>query len=77
MLGTKINKPILSQEECDNYTRIAEWCNSNNCSIEDKDKYYEVVENEVIPPAPIDDIPSLEQRINDIELALMELAGDL
>lgn len=77
MLGTKINKPILSQEECDNYTRIAEWCNSNNCSIEDKGKYYEVVENEVIPPAPIDDNPSLEQRINDIELALMELAGDL
>lgn len=77
MLGQKINKSIITQEQCNHYASVAEWCNNNNAHLEDKGEFYEVVENEVITPAPINDTPTLEQRINDIELALMELAGDL
>ena len=68
MLGTKINKPILTQEECDNYTRIAEWCNSNNCSIEDKGEYFEVVA--IIPYEP-----TKEDKIKQVKIA--ELKAEL
>ena len=54
MLGQKINKPILTQEQCNLYAQVAEWCNNNNAHIEDKGEYYVVVENEVVPPAPIE-----------------------
>ena len=48
MLGTKINKPLETQEQLDEYTKTAEWCNDNNATIEDKGEYYEVVE--IAPP---------------------------
>ena len=63
MLGTKINKPILTQEECDNYTRIAEWCNSNNCSIEDKGEYFEVVAIIPYEPTKEDKIEALKAEL--------------
>ena len=43
MIGTRINKPVETQEQLDAYTQAAEWCNSNNAMIEDKGNYYEVV----------------------------------
>lgn len=43
MLGNKIYKPVETQEQLDEYSTLAEWCNSNNATIEDKGEYYEVV----------------------------------
>lgn len=50
MLGQKIYKPIQTQEQCDQYSTLAKWCNENNATIEDKGEYYEVVE--IPAPAP-------------------------
>lgn len=40
MIGTKFYKDNYDLEE---YAKAAEWCNSNNATIEDKGDYYEVV----------------------------------
>ena len=40
MIGTKFYKDKYDLEE---YAKAAEWCNSNNATIEDKGDYYEVV----------------------------------
>lgn len=45
MIGTKFYK---NNYDLDAYSSAAEWCNSNNATIEDKGEYYEVVET----PAP-------------------------
>lgn len=45
MLGTKLYKDTLDLRV---YAETSEWCNLNNCSIQDKGEYYEVCEN----PAP-------------------------
>ena len=50
MLGTKLYKN--NANDMKRYTDCAIWCNANNCTIEDKGKYYECVE---IPA------PSLEE----------------
>lgn len=52
MIGTKFYKPLETQEQLNEYSAAAEWCNNNNATIEDKGEYYEVVE---IP------LPSLEE----------------
>ena len=45
MIGTKFYKPLETQEQLDEYTQAAEWCNNHeNVTIEDKGEYYEVVE---------------------------------
>ena len=41
MLGTKLYKEQYTNKE---YADLAYWCNANNATIEDKGKYYEVVE---------------------------------
>ena len=38
MIGTKIYKTDMST-----YPQVAQWCNENNATIEDKGDYYEVV----------------------------------
>ena len=43
MIGTKIYKPLETQEQLDSYSQAAEWCNNNNATIEDKGDFYEVV----------------------------------
>jgi len=63
MLGTKINKPCLSQEELDNYSTIAEWCNNNNAHIDDKGEYYEVVENTPYTPTTEEQIAQLKAEL--------------
>ena len=74
MLGTKINKPILTQEECDNYTRIAEWCNSNNCSIEDKGEYFEVVAIIPYEPTKEDKIEALKAELASYDYIGVKIA---
>ena len=58
MIGTKFNKPLETQEQLYAYSSAAEWCNSNNATIEDKGEYYEVVE--VKPPT--------QEEINAMEV---------
>lgn len=59
MIGTKFYKDNYDLKE---YAKAAEWCNTNNATIEDKGEYYEVVE---IPA------PSLEEaktaKINELK----------
>ena len=47
MLGTKLYKGQYTNKE---YADLAVWCNQNNCTIEDKGEYYEVVEIPVYIP---------------------------
>ena len=44
------------------YAKAAEWCNSNNATIEDKGEYYEVVE---IPPPSLEDVKTA--KINELK----------
>ena len=53
MIGTKFYKPLETQEQLDEYTNTAEWCNENQATIEDKGEYYEVVE---IPAPTLDEV---------------------
>lgn len=50
-IGTKIYKPIDTQEKRDLYFDCAVWANENNALIEDKGDYYEIVEIK-LPPFP-------------------------
>lgn len=63
-IGYKINKPVETQEQCDNYASVAEWCNANNCIIEDKGKHYEVV---AIPAPALADIK--QAKITELKSA--------
>ena len=58
MIGTKIYKPIDEEK----YSKVAEWCNFNNATIEDKGEYYEVVA--IIPQEPTieEQVVALENR---------------
>ena len=56
MIGTKIYKPIDEEK----YSKVAEWCNENNATIEDKGEYYEVVE--IIPHTP-----TIEEQVLSLE----------
>lgn len=62
MLGTKFYKPIETQEQLDEYSSAAEWCNSNNATIEDKGEYYEVVE---IPAPSLEEVKA--QKISELK----------
>lgn len=57
MIGTKFYKPLETQEQLDAYSQAAEWCNTNNATIEDKGEYYEVVE---IPPPTQEELNAVE-----------------
>lgn len=74
MLGTRFYKDNYNLNE---YTACATWCNSNNATIVDMGEYYQCVSLPPPPILPIDDTPTLEERINDLELALIELAGGI
>ena len=43
MLNTKIYKPVESNEQVTEYSKLAEWCNKNNAMIVDQGDYYEAV----------------------------------
>ena len=64
MIGTKFYKENLNLNE---YSSCAEWCNSNNATIEDKGDYYEVVEI----PAPTQE----EINTREVERLKSELAS--
>jgi hypothetical protein len=56
MIGTKINKPTKIEE----YIKVAEWCNENNATIEDKGSYFEVV-------AVVPHTPTLQEQLETLE----------
>lgn len=55
MIGKKFDKKNYDLNE---YSAVAEWCNANNATIEDKGEYYEVVEI----PAPT------QEELNAVEI---------
>lgn len=63
MIGTKFYKDSYDINE---YSSAAEWCNSNNATIEDKGEYYEVVE---IPAPTQEEINAMEVERLKAELA--------
>ena len=66
MIGTKFYKPLETQEQLDEYSKTAEWCNENHATIEDKGEYYEVVE---IPAPTQEEINAMEIESLKAELA--------
>lgn len=60
-IGTKINKPIT---DYDYYATVADWCNNNNATIEDKGDYYEVVEVVIPEPTLEEQVIALEHQYN-------------
>ena len=59
MIGTKFYTDNYDLEE---YAKAAEWCNSNNATIEDKGEYYEVVE---IPAPSLEEVKA--QKISELK----------
>ena len=57
MIGKKLYKGQYTSQE---YAKTAVWCNDNNAHLEDKSKYYEVIEN-------IPHIPTIQDQINELE----------
>ena len=57
MIGTKIYKRDMSQ-----YSKLANWCNENNATIEDKGEYYEVV---AIPAPSLDELKA--QKLTELK----------
>lgn len=57
MIGTKINKPLETQEQLDEYTQLAEWCNENHATIEDMSDCYVVV---ALPQPTLEDVKALK-----------------
>ena len=53
MIGKKIEKPLETQEQFDDYKATAQWCEDNNATIEDMGEHYEVVE---IPAPSLDEV---------------------
>lgn len=57
MLNTKIYKPVESNEQVTEYSKLAEWCNKNNAMIVDQGGYYEAV------PVPEPTVQELASRV--------------
>lgn len=57
------------------YKSIAEWCNDNNCTIEDKGDYYEVVEVDVSELENQFRKMNLKNQISAINIQISELRG--
>ena len=60
MLGIKLYKGQFTGIE---YAKTADWCNANNCTIENNDEYYEVVEIHPYIPTEKEIQEQLEQGI--------------
>ena len=58
MIGKKLYKGQFSNKE---YADTASWCNANKAHLEDKDEYFEVVEN-----TPY--IPTLKEQLIQLEI---------
>lgn len=72
MLGTKMYKRQFNDAE---YKTMADWCNENDCTIEDKGDYYEIVKVDVTELENQFKKENLQNEINAINIKLSELRG--
>lgn len=72
MLGTKLYKNNFNEAK---YTDIADWCNNNNCTIEDKGDFYEVVKVDTSDLEREFNKHNIESEIKSINIKLSELRG--
>lgn len=72
MLGTKMYKRQFNDAE---YKTMADWCNENDCTIEDKGDYYEIVKVDVTELENQFKKENLQNAINAINIKLSELRG--
>lgn len=72
MLGTKMYKHDFDEVE---YKNMADWCNENNCTIEDKGDFYEVVEVDNTELENQFKKENLRSEINAINIKISELRG--
>ncbi len=57
------------------YKNMADWCNENDCTIEDKGNYYEVVKVDVTELENQFKKENIQNEINAINIKLSELRG--
>ena len=72
MLGTKLYKNNFNEAT---YTDMADWCNNNNCTIEDKGDFYEVVKVDTSDLEREFKKHNLENEIKSINIKISELQG--
>lgn len=72
MLGNKLYKNNFNEAT---YTDMADWCNNNNCTIEDKGDFYEVVKVDTSDLEREFKKHNLENEIKSINMKLSELRG--
>lgn len=72
MLGKKMYKHEFDEVE---YKHIAHWCNENDCTIEDKGEFYEVVKVDNTELETQFKKQNLQNEITSINIKLSELRG--
>lgn len=72
MLGTKMYKRQFNDAE---YKTMADWCNENDCTIEDKGDCYEVVKIDTTELENQFKKENLQNEINAVNIKLSELRG--
>lgn len=72
MLGNKMYKNDFDELE---YKSMANWCNENDCTIEDKGEFYEVVKVDNTELENQFKKQNLQSEINAINIKLSELRG--
>lgn len=72
MLGKKMYKHDFNEFE---YTKMADWCNEHNCTIEDKGEFYEVVKVDNTALENEFKKENLQSEIKAINIKLSELRG--
>lgn len=71
-IGTKIYKPLDTQEKLNFYTQCAYWANENGYVVLDKGDYYEICE---IPTPPLPELEAYKER-RKIELNTLHEAAE-
>ena len=66
VIGTKIYKPVESEESLKEYSELASWCNKNNAMIVDQGDYYEAVP---IPEPTVQELTSMVRSQRDAKLS--------
>ena len=72
MLGKEMYKHDFNEFE---YTKMADWCNEHNCTIEDKGEFYEVVKVDNTALENEFKKENLQSEIKAINIKLSELRG--
>ena len=66
VIGTKIYKPVESEESLKEYSELASWCNKNNAIIVDQGDYYEAVP---VPEPTVQELASMVRSQRDAKLS--------